>query len=145
MTKLMRERSTRVLLGMLAIAGLLMSAYLTWVHLLGLSPVCLSGNGGCETVQSSRYTDILGVPIAALGMGGYVGLLLSALLRGEGGTLLGLFVTLVSVLFSAYLTYLELFVIYAICQWCVTSAVLMTAAFILCVVRISQLRKKRYW
>lgn len=141
----MSERSTRVLLGALAMAGLLMSAYLTWVHLLGLSPVCLSGNGGCETVQSSRYAEILGVPVAALGMGGYAGLLLSAVLRGEGGALLGLFVTLVSVLFSAYLTYLELFVIYAICQWCVSSAALMAAAFILCVIRISQLRKKRYW
>jgi len=139
------ERSTRVLLGVLAVAGLLMSAYLTWVHLLGLTPACLSGNGGCETVQSSRYAEILGVPVAALGMGGYAGLLLSAVLRDEGGALLGLFVTLVSVIFSAYLTYLELFVIYAICRWCVTSAALMTAAFILCVVRISQLRKKRYW
>lgn len=141
----MSERSTRVLLGVLAVAGLLMSAYLTWVHLLGLTPACLSGNGGCETVQSSRYAEILGVPVAALGMGGYAGLLLSAVLRDEGGALLGLFVTLVSVIFSAYLTYLELFVIYAICQWCVTSAALMTAAFILCVVRIIQLRKKRYW
>jgi uncharacterized membrane protein len=122
-----------------------MSAYLTWVHLRGVAPVCLAGGGGCETVQSSRYAEILGVPVAALGLGGYAGLLLSALLRGEGGALLGLFVTLVSVIFSAYLTYLELFVIYAICQWCVTSAALMTAAFILCVVRISQLRKKRYW
>jgi uncharacterized membrane protein len=138
------ERSTRVLLGVLAVAGLLMSAYLTWVHLLGLTPVCLSGNGGCETVQSSRYAEILGVPVAALGMGGYAGLLLSAVLRDEGGALLGLFVTLVSVLFSAYLTYLELFVIYAICQWCVSSAALMTAAFILCVIRIGRLRKNRY-
>ena len=141
----MSERSTRVLLGVLAVAGLLMSAYLTWFHLLGVSPVCLAGNGGCETVQSSRYAEILGVPVAALGMGGYAGLLLSALLRGEGGALLGLFVTLVGVIFSAYLTYLELFVIYAICQWCVASAALMTTAFILRIIRIGRLRKKRYW
>jgi uncharacterized membrane protein len=139
------ERSTRILLVVLAVAGLVMSAYLTWVHLLGVSPVCLAGNGGCETVQSSRYAEILGGPVAALGMGGYAGLLVSGLLRGEGGALLGLFVTLVSVIFSAYLTYLELFVIYAICQWCVSSAALMTAAFILCVIRIGRLEKKRYW
>jgi uncharacterized membrane protein len=109
-----------------------------------VAPVCLAGGGGCETVQSSRYAEILGVPVAALGLGEYAGLLLSALLRGEGGALLGLFVTLASVLFSAYLTYLELFVIYAICQWCVASAALMTAAFILCVIRIGRLRKNRY-
>ena len=115
----MSERSTRVLIIVLVVLGLLMSAYLTWVHLLGLSLVCLAGNGDCETVQSSRYAEILGVPVAALGVGGYAVLLLSAVLRGEGGALLGLFVTLISVIFSAYLTYLELFVIYAICQWCV--------------------------
>jgi len=138
------ERSTRGLILVLAVAGLLMSAYLTWVHLLGLSPVCLAGGGGCETVRSSRYAEIFGVPIAALAIGEYAGLLLSALLRGESGALLGLFVTLVSVIFSAYLTYLELFVIYAICQWCVTSAALMTAAFVLCVIRVSRLRKTRY-
>jgi uncharacterized membrane protein len=137
------ERSVRILLAVLALAGLCMSAYLTWVHLRGVAPVCLAGGGGCETVQSSRYAEILGVPVAALGLGGYAGLLLSALLRGEGGALLGLFVTLVSVLFSAYLTYLELFVIYAICQWCVSSAALMTVAFILCVIRIGRLRKNR--
>jgi uncharacterized membrane protein len=138
------ERSVRIVLAVLAVTGLCMSAYLTWVHLRGVAPVCLAGGGGCETVQSSRYAEILGVPVAALGLGGYAGLLLSALLRGEAGALLGLFVTLVSVLFSAYLTYLELFVIYAICQWCVSSAALMTAAFIFCVIRIGHLRKNRY-
>jgi uncharacterized membrane protein len=137
------ERSTRVLLAVLAVGGLLMSAYLTWVHLLGMPPVCLTGNRGCETVQSSRYAEILGVPVAALGMGGYVGLLFAAVLRGEVGVLLGLFVSLVGILFSAYLTYLELFVIYAVCQWCVSSAVLMMAAFVLSVIRIGQLRKTR--
>jgi uncharacterized membrane protein len=138
------ERSVRIVLAVLAVAGLCMSAYLTWVHLRGVAPVCLAGGGGCETVQSSRYAEILGVPVAALGLGGYAGLLLAALLRGEAGALLGLFVTLVSVLFSAYLTYLELFVIYAICQWCVSSAALMTAAFVFCVIRIGRLRKNRY-
>ena len=139
----MSERSTRVLLAVLAVGGLLMSAYLTWVHLLGMPPVCLTGNRGCETVQSSRYAEILGVPVAALGMGGYVGLLFAAVLRGEVGVLLGLFISLVGILFSAYLTYLELFVIYAVCQWCVSSAVLMMAAFVLSVIRIGRLRKTR--
>ncbi len=87
----------------------------------------LAGSGGCEAVQSSRYADIWGIPVATLGMGGYAGLLLAALLKGEGGVLLGLFVTLVSVLFSAYLTYLELFVIYAVCQWCVASAAIIAS------------------
>lgn len=138
----MSERITRVLLAVLAVVGLSMSAYLTWVHLLGMSPICLAGGVGCEAVQSSRYAEIWGLPVATLGMGAYLRLLLAALLRGEGGVLLGLFITLVSVLFSAYLTYLELFVIYAICQWCVASAVLMLAAFILSIIWVGQLKKK---
>jgi uncharacterized membrane protein len=133
------ERSARVLLTALSVAGLLMSAYLTWVHFLGVSPVCLAGSGGCEAVQTSRYAEILGVPVAVLGIAGYTGLLFSALLRGESGVLLGLFVALVSVLFSAYLTWLELFVIHAICQWCVASAILMMASFLLTVIRV------RHW
>jgi len=132
------ERSTRVLLAVLSILGLLMSAYLTWVHLAGVAPICLAGSGGCEAVQTSRYAEILGVPVAVLGIAGYAGLMLSAWLKGEGGVLLGLFVALVSVLFSGYLTWLELFVIHAICQWCVTSAILMMASFIFTAVRFGQ-------
>jgi uncharacterized membrane protein len=132
------EQSTRILLAALSVAGLLMSAYLTWVHFLGVSPICLTGSGGCEAVQTSRYAEIFGVPVAMLGLAGYAGLLLSALLRGESGALLGLFVALVSVLFSAYLTWLELFVIHAICQWCVTSAILMVASFLLAAVRVGR-------
>ena len=136
----MSERSTRILLVVLAVVGLLMSAYLTWIHLRGVAPICLAGGGGCATVQASRYAEILGVPVATLGLAGYAGLLLSALLKGEGGALLGLFIALVSVLFSAYLTWLELFVIHAFCQWCVTSAVLMTASLLLTVVRVRHSR-----
>jgi uncharacterized membrane protein len=67
---------------------------------------------------------------------------LAALLRGEGGVLLGLFVALVSALFSFYLTRLELFVIPVTCQWCVASAVLMTVSFGLSTVRVVQLKRK---
>jgi uncharacterized membrane protein len=81
-------------------------------------------------VQKSSYATILGVPVAALGLVGYSSLLLSALLRGEAGVYLGLLVALVGTLFSAYLTYLELFVIHAICEWCVASAALMVGALI---------------
>jgi uncharacterized membrane protein len=67
------ERGARILLAVLAVAGLLMSLYLTWVHLLGVSPVRLTGSGGCEAAQTSRYAEILGVPVATLEMGGYAG------------------------------------------------------------------------
>jgi uncharacterized membrane protein len=128
--------SERTLLALLAAAGIAISAYLTWTHLRGVVPVCVSGSGGCETVQTSRYAEILGVPVAALGLVAYTGLLLSAVIKGETAALLGFFIALVGTLFSAYLTYLELFVIFAICQWCVASAALMAASLLLCVLRM---------
>lgn len=131
----MSERVLRVLVAALAVAGILISAYLTWSHLRGVAPVCVGGSSGCETVQSSRYSEILGVPVALLGVAGYATLLLSAIPRDERAVLLGLFVALVGTLFNAYLTYLELFVIRAICQWCVANAVVMLAALLLSALR----------
>ena len=123
-------RNLRVVLGVLAAAGLLISAYLTWVHFAQVAPVCVGGSSSCETVQSSRYATVLGVPVAVLGLVGYAGLLFSAVLRGELGVYLGFLFALVGTLFSAYLTYLEVFVIHAICEWCVASATIMVAALI---------------
>jgi uncharacterized membrane protein len=136
------ERSVRTLLIVLSVVGLLISAYLTWVHFRGVAPLCLTGSGGCERVQTNPYAVIFGLPVATLGLGAYTGLLASALLKGEVGVLSGLFVTLVGVLFSAYLTWLELFVIHAICQYCVLSAILMAASLILVVVRTKRQLKK---
>jgi uncharacterized membrane protein len=124
-------RTLRVVLGVLAAAGLLISAYLSWIHFAGVAPVCVGGgNGGCETVQSSRYATVLGVPVSVLGLVGYSGLLASAVLRGEVGVYLGFLIALIGTLFSGYLTYLEVFVIHAICQWCLASAAIMVAALI---------------
>ena len=125
-----RRRGLRFVPGALAVAGLLISAYLTWTHFLGVPPVCISGSGGCETVQTSRYATIFGVPVSVLGLIAYAGLLVSASLRDEVGVYLGLLIALVGTLFSMYLTYLEVFVIHAICQWCLASAAVMVAALL---------------
>jgi uncharacterized membrane protein len=132
------EHALRTALVLLAAAGILISAYLTWTHLRGVVPVCVAGGGGCETVQTSRYSEILNVPVAALGLAAYAGLLLSAAIKGETAALLGFFVALVSTLFSAYLSYLEVFVIGAICQWCVASAALIAACLLLCTLRLKR-------
>jgi uncharacterized membrane protein len=114
----------------LATVGLVISIYLTWTHFTGVAPVCAGGSAGCETVQSSRYATIFGVPVALLGVVGYAGLLFSAVLWGEVGVYLGFLLALVGTLFSAYLTYLEVFVIHALCQWCLASAAVMVAALV---------------
>jgi uncharacterized membrane protein len=115
------------LLAGLAGVGFAISAYLTWAHLGGTAPVCVGGSGGCEAVQTSRYSEVSGVPVAALGLLAYAALIVAALRRGEKAALFAAFVALTGTLYSAYLTYLELFVIRAICQWCVANAVVVAA------------------
>lgn len=119
----------------LALAGLAIAAYLTYVHYEKLKPICLEGGGGCETVQSSEWAKLGGVPVALIGLVGYAAILASLLVRGEGARLATAGLTLVGWLFSAYLTYRELFSVHAICQWCVASAVVMTALAALAVAR----------
>ncbi len=131
----------RAALGGLAVAGLLVSAYLTWVHLVGAEPVCGLESDGCRAVQASRYAAVLGIPVPMLGLAGYAGLLLAAILRGGAGAYLGLLVVLVGALFSVYLTYLEIFVIGAICQWCVASAAIMFGALVCAAFRVARLPK----
>jgi uncharacterized membrane protein len=120
----MTDRRLRAAMIVLAAAGAGVAAYLTWVHYADVSPICATG-GGCETVQKSSYSEIAGIPVAMLGLGGYIAILATLLVRGEATRLWTAALALVGAGFSVYLTYLELFVIDAICQWCVASAVIM--------------------
>jgi uncharacterized membrane protein len=86
-------------------------------------------------VQSSHYAKLAGIPVATLGLLGYLGILGSLLIRTELGRMLGFGIALIGFMFSMYLTYRELFTIHAICEWCVSSAVIMTLLFILTAVR----------
>lgn len=110
----------------LGVLGAGVAAYLTYVHYAGIKPVCSLG-GGCEKVQASTYAKLAGVPVALLGLLSYLAVLglLAARRRDELARLLALAITLVGFGFSAYLTYRELFTIDAVCQWCVSSAVIM--------------------
>jgi uncharacterized membrane protein len=124
----------RVLL-LLALAGIGIAGYLTYVHYEGLAPICAVGRG-CEKVQSSRYAKLAGVPVPLVGLAGYLGILASLLARGELARLATAAMAYVGVAFSGYLTFLELFRIHAICQWCVGSAVVMTAIALLATARV---------
>ena len=114
----------------LALLGLAISAYLTWVHYAGIEPVC-TGISDCERVQSSDYAELRGVPVAVIGIGGYAAILASLRLRVESTALLAY----VAVAFSGYLTWAELFRIEAICQWCVASALVSLAIALLATLR----------
>jgi uncharacterized membrane protein len=128
------DRGLRIAILVLALIGLGIATYLTYVHYAGLKVLCLS-SGGCETVQASAYAKLAGIPVAVLGLVGYVGILLSLAVRGELGRIGGFAIALIGFGFSMYLTYRELFTIKAICQWCVSSAVLMTLLAILTAIR----------
>lgn len=128
--------------GILTVAGLGIAGYLSYVKLFGLEPYC-AGIGSCEAVQSSPYAEILGIPVAVLGLGAYLALLVLWWVkerdwRGLGSLATQVFflVTLAGLLFSAYLTYLELFVILEICIWCVASAIVMLLLFVLALVEM---------
>ena len=120
----------------LALIGTGIAGYLTWVHYGHLKIVCLSGGGGCEKVQSSSYAELAGVPVAVLGLAGYVAILASLALPEGEGALAAAFLSLVGFGFSMYLTWAELFRIHAICQWCVASACVMTVLMVVSVVRV---------
>jgi uncharacterized membrane protein len=129
-------RALRLATAALAVAGIGIAGYLTWVHYAGLEPVCVGGGGGCERVQASRWAELAGVPVALLGLGAYAAILASLALPEEPGRMVAAFLTLVGFGFSAWLTYVELVEIEAICQWCVASAAVMTALALASVARM---------
>jgi uncharacterized membrane protein len=136
---------TRVAAAVVAAIGTLVSAYLTWVHYSGNLALCI-GVGGCEAVQTSRFSMIGAIPIALVGLGGFVAILAVALLRLRDGApawadtaLFGLSVA--ATIYVAYLTYVELFVLGAVCPWCVTVAV--CAALVLALVSLELFRPQR--
>jgi uncharacterized membrane protein len=127
--------SLRVASAAIATVGLGIAAYLTIVHYAGGSPVCAIAHG-CATVQKSSYAEVAGVPVALLGLLGYVAILLSLLCDDELGRTVTAILTLAGFAFSAWLTYVEVARIDAICIWCVGSAICMTLLAILSGVRL---------
>ena len=127
----------RMLTALVALVGLFVALYLA-LYKMGLIGTLACGTGGCETVQLSRWAVFLGLPVATWGVGYYALVLVLAIasLQDRWAVSRGLGLALVivtgwGVLFSTWLTYLELFVINAICRWCVVSAILALLLFVL--------------
>jgi len=132
--------SRRQTLALLAVVGICIALYLT-LYKVGVIGVLSCSLGSCETVNTSKWSTLLGIPVAAWGLGAYVALLLLAMIgsgeaREASVPISRLIVALAgwSVLFSAFLTYQELFVIHAICVWCLSNAVLWVVILALSVV-----------
>lgn len=139
---MIRYRQT---IAVLALVGFFVALYL-WLHALGIGGPLKCGTGGCDTVQTSRWAVFLGMPVAFYGVVGYALILLTAIaglrpaaLAQRQWSVLLVALATIGFLFTVYLTYLELFVIHAICRWCVGSAVIITAIW---VVALLELRRK---
>jgi uncharacterized membrane protein len=122
---------------LLALVGLLVATYL-WLYKIGVLGELQCGTGSCEAVQASRYAELFGIPVAFYGVAGYAALMALGLAGLQprfaadrrAGVLLATLAT-VGFAFSLYLTAIELFVLHEICRWCVVSAVIMTAIWVL--------------
>ena len=125
----------------LTIFGVADSVYLLIYKITGNPHMCL-GNGGCHNVNFSPYSEIGGIPVSLFGIVAYLAIVVILLMEArvkiaqENGPLAIFGISLAGVGFSAYLTYLELYVIHAICPFCVASAVLITLIFILAIIRL---------
>ncbi|HLY49086.1 MAG TPA: vitamin K epoxide reductase family protein [Solirubrobacteraceae bacterium] len=129
------SRTLRRLMIVLAVIGIGLASYLTVIHYAGINPACTAGQS-CVKVQTSVWSKVAGVPVALLGLIGYIAILGSLLAPDrEESRLATLGLTVIGVGFSAYLTYRELFSIHAICEWCVSSAVVLTLLLIGAIVR----------
>ncbi len=127
-----------------AVIGVFDSAYLTWIKLSHNETLCAPGLGDCFTVNTSKYAELFGIPIAILGMATYlfiIGILIFEnridLLK-EYGTLALFGISLVGVLYSIYLSYLEEFVLHAWCPYCILSAIMITVIFVISVMRLKK-------
>lgn len=129
------DRRLRIAILVICVIGLGIATYLTVVHYTGGPVACATGKT-CSTVQHSVYAKLAGIPVPVLGLIGYLGILSTLAVRGDGGRIAGFGLALTGFLFSAYLTYREIFTIKAICEWCVGSAICMTVLTVLTAIRV---------
>ena len=117
------DRALRVTILCLSVLGAAVAGYLTVAHLLHAQVACATG--GCETVQTSRYAEVAGIPVAAGGLAGYALIGASAGFRADIARVVGAAAALAGFVFAVYLIYVQIGVIGAVCQWCLTSDVLL--------------------
>jgi uncharacterized membrane protein len=121
----------RLRLGQIVVsaAGVVVATYLTYVHYKPAALICTTG-GGCETVQQSKYAVLAGIPVAILGLAAWALALVLAIWDSELARTLLLAIALVALAFAVYLVVLQLFVIEAVCTWCMINDLAITPIFV---------------
>lgn len=132
----MSARTLKRTLLVVTLIGIGVATYLTYIHYAGIKPLCGRNGGGCEIVQTSQYSKLAGVPVALIGLLGYIAILASLLVpESENSRLATVAFTVVGFGFSAYLTYREVFSIHHICEYCISSFVIIAVLMALSVWR----------
>lgn len=137
----MLDNKLRISSLILAVLGLLNSIYLTWVKFTGKYELC-GPIGNCESVNTSQYSEVFGIPIALLGAGAYLVMIISLSLESRGSfwveysPIIVFGGSLIGVLYSIYLTYIEVAVLKAICPYCVISAIILVLLLVLSSIRL---------
>ena len=119
----MSDRALRIAVAALALVGAGIAAYLTYAKYADATIACATG--GCETVQSSEYAEVLELPVPVLGLLGYLAILATAFSAGEMARLAGAVLALGGLLFSGYLVVVQIVAVGAFCQWCLASDLVM--------------------
>jgi len=130
----MNDRVLRTAVGILAAAGAAIAGYLTYARFTHTQVACATG--GCEIVQRSDYAELVRSPVSLLCLGAYLFLLGTAFFTTELARTAAAGVAVAGAAFSAYLVYVQIAVIDAICQWCVASDVIMVLLACACVARV---------
>ena len=135
------EKWSRKIMLVLTVVGLLVAVYMTIYKWTNNNSMCL-GSGDCSTVNASPYSEIYGIPVALVGVGGYAAILFLLLMERrndfvrQNGTLFVFGLSLTGFIFTVYLVYVEFAVLNAVCPFCLTSQLVMTIIFILSIIRL---------
>jgi uncharacterized membrane protein len=135
----MSDRALRAGVALVALAGVAVAGYLTYVHYQPDALICTAG-GGCETVQDSSYAELFGIPVALLGLLGYVAVVALVAWDSELARTMAAALALTAAGFAVYLIVLQAFVIDAWCVWClVNDLVIVPLLTVLTVWRVRRL------
>ena len=125
----------------LVVIGLFVSVYMTIYKVTSNDALCL-GSGDCSTVNASRYSEVYGIPVASVGIAGYLAILLVHWYEQrdkffeKNGPMLIFGLALTGFLFTVYLIYVEFSILKALCPFCLTSQFAMTIIFIISIIRL---------
>lgn len=132
----MSDRFLRLGLLLVSAAGIALASYLTYVHYQPRALIC-TASGGCETVQDSTYAVLVGIPVAVLGLVAWVAALALTIWNSDLARTLTAALALGALAFAVYLVILQLFVIDAICLWCMANDLVLAPLFaVLAVLRL---------